>query len=88
MKILGFVGKLIVSFLFFSAIYYCGSSIDLYVNPWIVKASEDWKWYNYFTSHHGLAVLYLKKRSWYFVAISIASLAGAYYWHSLGRKRN
>ena len=36
--------------------------VDLILNPWLHAASNDWGWWNYFTTHHGLAMFWIKHR--------------------------
>lgn len=53
---LSFLGSFIVVFLLFLA----GIYLDLFFNAWLFSTVSDWKWYNYFTSHHALTMLWLK----------------------------
>ena len=41
-------------------VYLCGIQLDLAWNPWLLQEIKDWRWYNYFFSHHAPAVLYAK----------------------------
>jgi len=38
---------------------FVGIQFDLFLNPWLHHAIQEWKWYNYFTSHHSITALYL-----------------------------
>lgn len=47
--------------------------LDLFLNPWLRNAAQEWKWYNYFTSHHTVTILYLKGL-WLIPALIISAL--------------
>lgn len=46
-------------FAVFTIFTFGGVQFDLLLNPWLRHAVQEWRWYNYFTSHHGLTALYL-----------------------------
>lgn len=48
--------------------------LDLLINPWIRHAMQEWKWYNYIFSSHGLSALYLKGSWLWLIAPLIVSI--------------
>lgn len=34
--------------------------LDIWFNPWLYDIIDQWKWYNFLTSHHGPTALYIK----------------------------
>jgi predicted transcriptional regulator len=60
------IGTLLGSLLLAGAI-----ALDLSINPWLYKAVAEWHWYNYFTSHHFLAALYLNGHYQILVAFTL-----------------
>ena len=56
----GFLLWSVVMTLVFTVVFFAIIHLDLFFNGnWIMSASASWQWYNYFTSHHGLTMLYL-----------------------------
>ena len=51
-------------FVVFTLFFFGGIQLDLLMNPWLRHVMQEWKWYNYFTSYHGVTVLYLKGWLW------------------------
>lgn len=71
-----FAGSMLLSFMYIH--------LDLFLNPWLRQPLPGWTWHNYFTSRHGLTVLYL--HGWLWLApTTIISLCSSLY-ISLGFK--
>lgn len=49
---------------------------SLHIHPWLTSASvqDNWKWYNYFSSHDALAVLYIRHGVGFCVALGLLSV--------------
>lgn len=46
-------------FAIFMTLIFIGIQLDLLLNPWLRHAVQEWRWYSYFTSRHGITALYL-----------------------------
>lgn len=45
--------------MFFSLLFtFLGIKWDIFINPWLKDVSH-YQWYNYFTTHHALTIMYL-----------------------------
>lgn len=63
-------------FAFFTLLAFGGIQLDLLLNPWLRHAVQEWKWYNYFTSHHAITALYLLHGwLWLFPSLIISAIA-------------
>lgn len=65
-------------FAVFTLLIFGGIQLDLLLNPWLRHAMQEWRWYNYFTSHHSITALYLHGWLWLIPSLitsAIASLA-------------
>lgn len=63
-----------VAFIITTMILFADINADLYFNSWLVGASVEWRWWNYFTSPgHSLSVLYLKGDYLWLIAPAIFS---------------
>ena len=60
--------------------------LDLAFNPWLRNVVQEWEWHNYFTSHHGLTVLYLIN-GWLYLVISIIISALTAFFFTIPFKR-
>lgn len=49
--------------------------LDLLLNPWLRHAVQEWKWYNYLTSSHGITALYLLGWLWLIPSLIISTIA-------------
>jgi len=49
----------VIATLLVSLIFAGGIALDLSMNPWLYEVVEKWQWYNYLTSGHGPAALYI-----------------------------
>lgn len=50
----------------------CALGIDLALNQsWLSAGLNEWRWYHYFTSRHGITVLYLKHGGWVLIPLSL-----------------
>lgn len=47
------------------------ANIDLWVNSWLLRVANGWKFGNYFSSRHALSILYLKGEYWTIIAASL-----------------
>ncbi len=50
------------------------TALDIWTNQWLYGAANDWRWYNYLTTPHGVAMLYIKY-GWKGVLLPIAIIA-------------
>ncbi|MFA6228333.1 MAG: hypothetical protein WC668_04090 [Patescibacteria group bacterium] len=48
--------------------------LDLWSNPWLYEIVDQWKWYNFITSHHGLTALYIQHNSVWLVVFPASTL--------------
>lgn len=73
--------KYCLVFLATVALLYVYACFDAARNSWLEQAVSDWRWYNMFTSRHGITVLYLQHSPWFWVMIMLSSvIATAIFW--------
>lgn len=65
----------LVVFTAFTLLIFGGIQLDLLLNPWLHHAVQEWRWYNYFTSHHGITALYLAGWLWLVPSLIISAIA-------------
>ena len=62
-------------FAIFTLLIFIGIQLDLLLNPWLHHAMKEWRWYNYFTSPHGITALYLNGWLWLIPSFIISVVA-------------
>lgn len=66
---------LVVLFLALAVLEFIGIQLDLFFNgSWLRPAMEGWRWWNYFTTDHGLTGLYLNGGYWWLVPSLLLAL--------------
>ena len=78
--------KFIGYFVAFAILSFVIIQIDIAANPWLLQAAHTWKWYNYFMSYHGLAILYLNGCGLWLIAPLLATIGESIFVH-LFKKR-
>lgn len=64
----------ITIFLIVFFLSFLGVKVDLFFNSYLYNAAKDWQWYNYFTSHHSITMLYLLHRNAYTIFVFLIAL--------------
>jgi len=70
-----FGATFVVLFAVLTVFSFVGIQLDLLFNrQWLTDAIPGWNWWNYFTTDHGLSVLYLQGSSWWWVPSCLVAL--------------
>ena len=70
-----------ITFAFLSLISFVGIQLDLALNQWLIGAMDQWQWYNYITTRHGLTMCYLKYGAWVLLPMSLYSALLSFYFY-------
>jgi len=62
-------------FVLTTGLFFGMTQLDLLINPWVVQAVEEWRWWNYLTSHHALTVMYLNG-GWHYLLTTSFIISG------------